>query len=575
MKKRERRGGLTWIVVALCLVAGGALSAEGQKDSRAAAVKGLSAPGVLPVVSEKVTLKYMTNKTPDIIDFETNSHTKWMEAQTNVNIKWEQVPSNARAEKVSLVLASGDYPDVFLGMMLSADQELEYGMKQKLLLPLNKLIDKWGVVTKERFKQEPLMRKLSTLMDGEIYALPTWSALDHVQVAQRCWMNTAFLAKLNLQVPKTTDEFYQVLKAFKEKDPNGNGKPDEIPMIGSAATGGAWHGPVDGFLTEAFVYYDGLGGGVTAGTGSRLVVNTQTGKLETILSKPEYREALKYIAKLYKEGLIYNGYLTLGIEQLKQIVNGPAGEIVGSGTWGNLHQVFTVGTDRYRHMSTIEPLLGPKGVRWSFYDPYGNVRRGQYAIAASSKYADVAMKWADYAYTYDATIRLRQGVEGKNWRKANAGEVAFDGVSPASIARLSPWLEEAQNDNWGNTGLWFEPMEIRNTTAMDPNMDLWSPMGLQKFWHVMQKKYWAYIPKQEMLVPPLRFTKEEFDSISIVQTELRNAWDQYKMKFITGALDVNNDAVWDAYVKDLDRLNIQKWLEVANTAFARFKAIKD
>lgn len=54
------------------------------------------------------------------------------------------------------------------------------------------------------------------------------------------WIYKPWLEKLNLSEPKTLDEFYNVLKAFKEKDPNGNGLADEIPFIGATSGGENW-----------------------------------------------------------------------------------------------------------------------------------------------------------------------------------------------------------------------------------------------------------------------------------------------------------------------------------------------
>lgn len=56
-------------------------------------------------------------------------------------------------------------------------------------------------------------------------------------------------------MPTTTTEFYNVLKAFKEKDPNGNGKADEIPPIGGSSDKGAWMAEIEGFLASSFLPY--------------------------------------------------------------------------------------------------------------------------------------------------------------------------------------------------------------------------------------------------------------------------------------------------------------------------------
>ena len=49
----------------------------------------------------------------------------------------------------------------------------------------------------------------------------------------KLWFNYDWLEKLGLEEPQTTEELYEVLKAFKTQDPNGNGKANEIPLTGS------------------------------------------------------------------------------------------------------------------------------------------------------------------------------------------------------------------------------------------------------------------------------------------------------------------------------------------------------
>ncbi|UUZ87014.1 extracellular solute-binding protein [Paenibacillus sp. P26] len=151
--------------------------------------------------------------------------------------------SNA-GDKKKLLLASGDYPAVFLSGDLTQAEQIDYG-KQGVLKPLNDLIDKYGVEIKKAFQQDPDLKKSITAPDGKIYALPHINECFHCWYSQKVWINTTWLKKLNLQMPTTTEEFYQVLKAFKTQDPNGNGKQDEIPLSGADKT---WHGNPAPFL---------------------------------------------------------------------------------------------------------------------------------------------------------------------------------------------------------------------------------------------------------------------------------------------------------------------------------------
>lgn len=85
-----------------------------------------------------------------------------------------------------------------------------------------------------------------TAPDGNIYALPSINDCYHCSMAQKMWIYKPWLDKLGLDVPTTTDELYTVLKAFKDKDPNGNGKADEVPLTG-APRGSGWYSSIDAF----------------------------------------------------------------------------------------------------------------------------------------------------------------------------------------------------------------------------------------------------------------------------------------------------------------------------------------
>ena len=70
----------------------------------------------------------------------TNEFTKWWEGKTNIHIEWQMIPSDAVAEKVNLIMASGDLPDLFYGVGITDVQESKYGVGEKLIIPLNDLI---------------------------------------------------------------------------------------------------------------------------------------------------------------------------------------------------------------------------------------------------------------------------------------------------------------------------------------------------------------------------------------------------------------------------------------------------
>src|SRR5690606_8565908 len=120
-----------------------------------------------------------------------------------------------------------------------------------VLLPLNDLIDQYGSEIKRAFEDDPDLKAAITAPDGNIYALPHVNDCFHCWYSQKAWINKAWLDKLGLEIPTTTDDFYNVLKAFKKQDRIGKGNDDEFPYSGAYGT---WHGVLSYFIMNAFIY---------------------------------------------------------------------------------------------------------------------------------------------------------------------------------------------------------------------------------------------------------------------------------------------------------------------------------
>ena len=132
--------------------------------------------------------------------------------------------------------------------------------------------------------------------DGGIYGYPIYYPEANNMTKYRAWMNQTWLDNLGLEQPTTPDELYEVLKAFKEQDANGNGDPnDEIPMLGCAA---GWSTDPTPFLISAFVYWD-----------DDLMLNIdEDGQISPAYVSEKYREGLAFMKKLVDEGLACRGY---------------------------------------------------------------------------------------------------------------------------------------------------------------------------------------------------------------------------------------------------------------------------
>ncbi len=131
------------------------------------------------------------------------------------------------AEKRNLLLASGDYPEIFMKSSFTMTDLNKYG-SQGLFLPLEDLIKEHAPNLTKVLDERDAWKYL-TSADGHIYSLPEIGRQEGAVTTY--WINKRWMDNLGLEEPKNLDELYNVLKAFKEQDANGNGDTDdEIPF---------------------------------------------------------------------------------------------------------------------------------------------------------------------------------------------------------------------------------------------------------------------------------------------------------------------------------------------------------
>lgn len=525
----------------------------------------VAAPGTFPITTEKVTLKVFAPSIPTIIDLATNKFTLWYEERTGVHIEWITAPQESASDVLNMMLAGNDLPDIILGVQVSPSTEELYGTAEKMFVPLNDLIDQYAPNFKAIMEARPEVKAQITALDGNIYALPSLQDCYHCSYSQKMWVNHDWLKKLNIEPPTTTEEFYNMLVAFRDQDPNGNGLKDEIPLIGAKENEG-WYQSVTGFILNAFVYDSGVYNAVKDYV-------TKDGVVDTSINKDGYREGLRYLNKLYTEGLIYPDSLTMKYDQVKALALAEE-ELVGAAPAGHSAMFLDIVTnpERYSHYSALAPLKGPEGVQHVTHFPYFPVTTGEFIITEKNPYPEISMRWADDFYGYETSMARAWGKEGEGWRKAEPGELGLDGVTPAIFKTLIPFDEQAQNDNWSWLGIEYTDNVLWNgINVTTPDMDLYSAEGFEKLlWVETENKYEPYKTEDYKELPGLRMNSVDTDELTMLQIQLKNYIEESRSRFIIGDLNLDND--WDAYIKNLNDLGLARYLELKQIAYdAAFK----
>jgi putative aldouronate transport system substrate-binding protein len=548
-----------FIAAALLLTVSLPVFSSGSSQQSSGTQVSVSAPGVLPITREKSTLDVFMYQTTTI-DLMGNTVLEEFEKATNVHLNITSASDGAQ-EKLNLLLNSGQYPEVIIGMNFPAADMVKYGTTENILLPLNDLIEQQGVNIKAYFQKYPWVKEAITSPDGNIYGIPAVDsgakALGHVALSIKLWLNAEWLNRLGLQKPTTTDEFREVLRAFKTRDPNGNGLADEIPLTGAYA---AWNTDPYIFLLNAFGYYDG---------NTTLVRN---GIFTPIANQDYIREGLQYIKSLYDEGLIDTAAFTQPQEQMYAVSNNAGIEIVGAYPAGHAAMgVDNTNIARSRMYTTLEPLRGPAGYRaLPFNGDEARPTSAIFVITDKCKNPALALKWADAYCTDYWTVRGQNGVKGTHWTDADPGTFGADGVTLAKYKYLPRSYGTGGQLDKDRLDWSLRLLENNWKGEFQVSGDIYDPSNYEA--RLLQETI-KLVPYASDIrpVPPLAYSVESAARVSQLNAPISDYMRTSIAEFITGrrSLDTNG---WNTYKQELERLGYSELIKIMQDTYnAQYK----
>ena len=529
----------------LCaLLAASVLASCGNGGSSSGATSGvtMSANGEYPIVSEKVTYTVMAPQTNYILDLQTNAYTQWLEEKTNVHIDYETVPEAALTEKVNLSLASSEIPDAYLSCNLDSASQVKYG-KEGVFINLAPLIEKYGYEIPKAYEANSLLPGAVTTPDGEIFALAGINECYHCLYCGRAWINQTWLDNLGLDYPETTEEFVNVLRAFKEQDANGNGDPnDEIPMLGIS---GMWRASCYDFLLGSFVYNDFT---------DRLSV--ENGTVNYVANTEEFREGLRFIRSLIEEELIDPVSLTITEDEAHVLTGGDVAT-VGVATGMAYWNVLSANDEEYIGLS---PLEGPNGVRNAFVRATGIVA-GQFAITNKAENPEILFRWADAQFSEEATYFSSWGPEGEGWEKAPEGTLGINGKQALYTVLdgvNNTGADTVQNLAMPNIALANRTSDFRLGQAVGGD-----DKSEERLYEAASKYYYPYA--KEQTYPLMVMSAEDSAVVNEYKTAINAYVDEMITGFLAGTYDLDKD--WDSYLAEFDALGLEDYLKVLQSAY--------
>ncbi len=526
----------TLILVAVLAVLGtaGLFAAGGTETAAGPAVK-VNPPPTMPIVNEKITLKGFGRLDPQHGPWD--KMTLWidLEALTNVHVAWETPGQDNVNERKNLILASGDLPDFFIksGVVGEADM-VKYGA-DGAFLALEGYIDKWAPNLKGIFQQYPEARQAVTAPDGHIYGLPRLSDFVPQRVGRYPLLNMTWIKRLNIPVPKTTDEFLVMLRRFRDEDANGNGdKTDEIPFTAH----------------DQYFAMRGLGGQFglryDLSYDHRYPIMIQQGKLRIMLADPEFRDAMRVFARLFSEKLMDQEIFTQTNKDY--FAKGAAGRV----GFTPLYQPrnFAKFANEY---DAIVPPKGPKGHQaWNYDSPFVQ-NTDTLIMTRANSHREATMRWFDWFYSREGSITSYMVKEGVFYTRQPDGTLRYKPEVIEAPIGFEKFIGAHTIFPGGGAPGFFRELELAPAMMGTPMLSYIKVVG-------------PYLNKS--VRPGIR-------SADAVQREkqLRADLDVYitenMAKFAAGQLDINNDAAWDSWVKTLDKLGLRELEKILQESISR------
>lgn len=488
-----------------------------------------------PIVNKPITIKMMGRKNVTHANWEDMLVWQEYEKMTGIHVEWITPDQSGYNEKKNLAFASGDLPDAFFKGFLTNQDLMSYGA-QGMLIRLNELVDKYAPNVIDCFEKWPEARKATVTPDGSMYSLPRMQVDPVSFVGDQHYIQQEWLKELNMSVPTTTDEYYEVLKAFKTKDFNGNNKADEIPLLSENGAGG---------MIQTFLGFWGL-----ANRGGRHIDQGPDGKVRFISTTDKYKDMLMYLNKLYTEDLFYKQSFTLKRQEASAL--GPQG-VIGSVVCSGI-DMYVPPTEAGKYIS-MATLKGPFGDQIaSQYDVVAS-RIGAFAITDKNKYPEATMRWIDYFFSLEGHLLFFGGIEGKTYNFRADG-------TPAWIDEISYNPNRTVDEGIGQ----FTPLP----GGSDPVVSFWTK--------TVYSNPEAYAAKVEALKlvepyfpeeawPSFMYTDSENAEMMTIKTDIETYVEEWVAKFVTGAEPFTK---WDDYVNTLNKMGLEKYMQISQNAVDRW-----
>ncbi|MCY9691381.1 extracellular solute-binding protein [Paenibacillus alginolyticus] len=426
-----------------------------------------SSASAAPKVEEPYELKWL--KAQDIskpYDPSKDAVKQAVEKKLNIKITPEMVDVQQYKTKLNLKMSSGDIPDV---VRIDFADDFQKYAQQGAFVDLTSLINEKD--TPNILKEVPKEVFEQAKVNGKIYGIP-YQGGPGAGYRWNVVLRKDYVEGMGAQVPKTLDEYYNLLKKVKAE------KPDVIPLGGYTAQIGQQK-----YANNSFDHIFGAFG-ITPG-----YFTEKDGKFSNYDIDPKMKEALQYLQKMYAEGLIDKEFATIKEEQLRaKLYSGKlfswmgwwstpndydtqveTNELKKSGKLASDGKLPDQSNVPFKYLSLNSSLVGPDGKAVAPAGaPFGQMN----AISAKTKDPKKVLAIIENSLSLENQMLTVWGIEGEDYKIDNGKmKVVTDLIDPktqqdknGNFRGIQSYLFAPGLKGWPR---YLESLPLRHSQALD------------------------------------------------------------------------------------------------------------
>jgi len=430
-----------------------------------------------------------------------------LEKSANIDLEISFVPPDQAMNKLNTLIASGDIPD----LMFMPDRETAVQFyDQGIIADVDSVLNDYPAL-KANYTEDTWN---SMKYKGKILGTPGY---EPVQAIRGLWIRNDWLQNLKLEVPTTPDELLNVMTAFTNNDPDGNGKNDTYGYVMAVGKTGSLK---DLGIENLMLMYGVSPGGVDAKDGELLYNNTD----------PRMKEAISFINRMLTAKVVDPDWVaindTAGIAD--KFVSGKVGIVHND--WrsyevGNQKTIQEV-TGGAIDWKFIPPMKGPHGDQISaVFTPQTNFWAISAKAAKEPEKVKRIMTMLQYWYAdKEAYPTFAYGLEGNNWNMVDGKPVINQANKlDKELQTKIGWMSNYANVRRATDGLYFNFTNPDTVEYLKLNQQYLKPLSVDN--------YITPDPADMLWNDRIKFMNESM------------------LKFIVGKDSLDN---WDAYLKTLD-----------------------